>query len=57
METAIQFAEWLQLNGYETYEGVGKWVNPSNKLNVFTTRQLYENFMAEQMAKDDETSI
>ena len=57
METAIQLAEWLQLNGYETYQGVGKWINPSDNQNVFTTRQLYENFIKEQIAKDNETSI
>jgi hypothetical protein len=41
---AIQFAEFLQTEGYETYDGVGNWIAPHNNRNVYTTEQLYEQF-------------
>lgn len=42
---AILFAEWLQAEGYQEYDGVGRWIAPHNNRNVYTTEELYEMFV------------
>jgi hypothetical protein len=41
---AIEFAEWLNKEGYREYDYCDRWIAPQNNNNVYDTKQLYEMF-------------
>ena len=44
-DKAIEFADWISGEGYQQYDGVGRWIAPQNNNNVYTTKELYEQFL------------
>lgn len=46
-QNAIQFAEWLNKEGYQEYDYYGHWIAPQNNNNVYNTQQVYEMFITQ----------
>lgn len=42
---AIGFAEWVFENKWEQYDGYDRWINPSQTMDVYSTRELFELFL------------
>lgn len=49
---AMAFAEWLNKEGYQEYDGSERWIAPHNSTSVFSTQQLYNQFIEQQNKHD-----
>lgn len=43
-ENAIQFALWLNTEGWQRYVDEDEWICPAENYNVITTAQLYDKY-------------
>lgn len=46
---AIRFAEWIYVEGWEVYDGVGRWICLSQDRKVLNSEQLYNLFITEKL--------
>ena len=42
---AIEFAEWISGEGYVQYDGKERWIAPHNNNNVYSTKELYKQYL------------
>ena len=42
---AVQFAEWINKEGYREYDGYDRWISVQHSNDVYETKELYELFI------------
>jgi len=47
-QTSIEFAKWLNFNGWQEYDEPDRWICPTNNRNVYTTEQVYNQFLKDK---------
>jgi hypothetical protein len=44
-QQSIEFAKWLNKEGWQEYDESDRWICPHENRNVFTTSELYSKFL------------